>query len=57
VDEEINCYSCRRFGYLARNYRNQEIVRRVRQGRRVNYENNRNNTNNLNRKESLIVLD
>jgi len=54
IDYGRNYYSCRGFGYLARNYRNQRIVRRE---RRLEYENNTNTRNNLNGKEILVVLD
>ena len=54
VDRERNCYSCRRFGNLVKNYRNQEIIG---QGKRIEYGNNVNTLNNLKEKESLIVLD
>ena len=54
VDRERNCYSCRGFGNLVKNYRNQEIIG---QGKRIEYGNNVNTLNNLKEKESLIVLD
>jgi len=55
VDHGKNCYSCWGFGYLARNYRNWEIIERR---RRLEYGNNSNNGNsNLNGEESLIVLN
>ena len=54
VDRERNCYSCRGFGNLVKNHRNQEIIG---QGKRIEYGNNVNTLNNLKEKESLIVLD
>ena len=54
IDYGKNYYSCRGFRYLARNYRNQRIVKRE---RRLEYENNINTGNNLNREEILVVLD
>jgi len=54
VDHGKNCYSCGEFGYLAKNYRNWEIIGR----RRLEYGDNSNNGNgNLNGEESLIVFD
>ena len=38
MNKRKNCYSCRGFGYLMWNYRNQGIVS---QGRRVEYGNNK----------------
>jgi len=52
VDCDKNCYSCRGFEHLARNYRTWKIVE---QEKRINYENN--GQNNLNREESLVVFD
>ena len=52
VDQGRNCYSYRGFGYIARNYKNWEIIK---QERRIDYENNK--QKNLNREESLVVLD
>jgi len=40
VNREKNCYSCGGFGYLARNYRNQEIIE---WGRKLEYGNERDN--------------
>ena len=54
MNRERNCYSCRGFSYIARNYRNQRIIGRE---KRLEYRNNLNTINNLNRKENLIVLD
>jgi len=56
IDIERNCYSCRSFRHLARNCRNQKVMK---QKRRMEYEDNSGNRDNcnLNREESLIVLD
>ena len=55
-----NCYNCREFGHLARNYRNRRIGNRIGEGRRLEYgQNNRqrlmidNEQDNLNREEIL----
>ena len=53
VDHRRNCYSCREFEHLARNYRNWRIVG---QERKLEYRSNE-NTNNLNREEILVVLN
>jgi len=45
-----NYYSCGRFGYLAKNCRNQDLVG---QGRRIQYGDNLNTANNLKEKENL----
>jgi len=37
-----NCYSCRGFGHLARNYRNRGTGGRIGQGRRLEYGNENN---------------
>jgi len=50
IDYEKDCYSCRGFGYIAKNYKNRRIVE---QGKRINYKNN--GQSNLNgKKESSI---
>ena len=54
VDYGRNCYSCKDFGHLARNCRNQRIVKKE---RRLEYKDNMNTGNNLNREKSLVVLD
>jgi len=53
VNKGRNCYSCGEFGYIARNYKNREIVK---QEKRVDYKDNGNN-HNLNEKDNLIVLN
>jgi len=53
IDQRRSCYSCEGFGYLAKKYRNQRLVK---QERRIEYGNS-SNTSNLNEKESLEVLD
>jgi len=62
--ENRNCYSCGRFGHLARNYRNRGIGNRIGEGRKLEYENKRmikkengQNNSNLNGDRDLIVLD
>jgi len=61
-----NYYSCGRFGYLARNYRNRGIENRIGKGRRAEYGQDHgkrlrieggNKQNNLNRKRNLIVFN
>ena len=65
-----NCYNCGRFGYLARNCKNNGTGERIREKKRLKYgsknngqrrmikEGNRQNqNNNLNRNRDLIVLD
>lgn len=56
VDRGRNCYCCGNFGHLAKNYRNQGIIR---WGKRLEYGDNQNNKqqNNLNRDGNLIVFD
>ena len=55
IDQRRNCYNCRGFGHIVRNFRNQRIVG---QGRRLEYKNSLNNgQSNLNREENLIVLN
>jgi len=54
IDRKRNCYSCKRFGHLTRNCRNQGIVG---QERDIRYENNLNIINNLKEEENLVVLD
>jgi len=54
LDRERNCYSCREFGHLVRNCRNQGIIG---QGRRIEYGDNMNTLNNLKEKESLVALN
>ena len=49
-----NCYSCRSFGYLARNCKNRG---RIRQKRRIEYRDNMNTINNLKEKKNLVVLN
>ena len=53
MNRERNCYSCKGFGRIVKNYMNQRIVK---QGRRLEYEDNQ-NTSNLNGKKNLIVFD
>jgi len=57
-----NCYNCRRFGHLVRNYRNRRTRNRIGKKRRLEYrqrlvmeENNR--QCNLNGEEDVVVLD
>jgi len=54
LDRERNCYSCREFGHLVRNCRNQGIIG---QGRRIEYGDNMNTLNNLKEIESLVALN
>jgi len=56
VDHGQNCYSCGRFEYFTRNYRNQIFVK---QRRRMEYGDNVNNgqDSNLNEDRNLIVLN
>jgi len=54
--ERRNCYSCRGFGYLARNYRNKKTEHRIGKERRLEYRGN-NGQNNLKEKGDLIVFD
>jgi len=54
MNRERNCYSCREFGHLARNCKNQSIVD---QERRIEYKDNMNNVNNLKEEESLVVFE
>ena len=35
-----NCYNCRRFGHIARNYRNRGTGNRIGEGRRLEYKQN-----------------
>jgi len=35
--ENKNCYNCRRFGHLAKNYRNKNIGNRIEEERRLEY--------------------
>jgi len=56
----MNCYSCERFGHLARNCRNRGTRNKIRKERRLDYRQNngRNNRqNNLNREGDLIVFN
>jgi len=50
VDCGRNCYSCRKFGHIARNCRNRRIIE---QEKRVDYKDKRHS--NLNKEESLVV--
>jgi len=58
-----NCYNCREFGHLARNYRNRRMRNRIGKGRRLEYRQKRmiegrnENINNLNRDQDLILLN
>ena len=56
VDHGQNCYSCERFEYFTRNYRNQRFVE---QRRRIEYGDNVNNghDSNLYENRNLIVLN
>ena len=54
VDRKRNCYSYEGFGYLTRNYKNQDIVGSE---RRIEYGDNLNIRNNLKEEESLVILD
>ena len=55
IDKKRNYYSCRDFGHLAKNCKNQKLVEQ----RSMKYRNNPNNRNNcnLNEKENLIVFN
>ena len=50
-----NCYNCRGFEHLARNYRNRGMGNRIGESRRLEYKDN--GQSNLNRDEDLIVLN
>jgi len=52
IDRRRNYYSCRGFGYLAQNYKNQG---RISQERRIEYRDNESNSNNLKEEENLVV--
>jgi len=61
-----NCYNCRGFRHLAKNYRNRGMGNKIGENRRLEYgnENNgqrrsegKNRQNNLNGKQDLILLD
>ena len=54
IDRERNYYSYGKFGYLAKNCRNQSLVG---QGEKIEYKNNLNTTNNLKEKENLVILN
>ena len=47
MNKERNCYSCREYEHIARNYRNWKIIG---QERKLEYKDNMNIGNNLNRK-------
>ena len=51
IDRERNCYSCRGFEHLVRNYRNREIME---QERRLEYGDNSNTKSNLNKEENVL---
>ena len=62
VDRGRNCYACRGFGHMARNYRNQEQRERVADNRKVEYGGGRieeivNLTNNLKEDKNLELLN
>ena len=62
VDRGRNCYTCRGFGYMARNCRNRGQRGRVAENRRVEYGGGRieeimNITNNLKGDENLELLN
>ena len=40
-----NCYNCRRFGHLVRNYKNKRIGGRIGKDRRLEYRNKNNKQN------------
>ena len=65
--ENKNCYNYRRFGHLARNYRNKGTRDRIGERKKLEYSRNENNMqrrieegnrqSNLNRNKNLIVLN
>ena len=56
--ERRNCYNCRGFGYIAKNYRNREVGNRIGKERRLEYGGSKNNRqSNLNGEKDLIVFD
>ena len=55
--ENINCYNCRDFEHLVRNYRNRGTRDRIRKERRLEYRNKAQEQNNLNEEGNLITLD
>jgi len=55
MDRRRNCYSCRGFGHLARNYKNRG---KIGQEKKIEYGDNSNNRQrNLNKEENLIVFN
>ena len=54
-----NCYNYRRFGHLARNYRNRRTENRIGEEKRLEYRERRENKQdrNLNGDKNLIVLN
>jgi len=59
--EYQNCYNCRGFRHLARNYRNRKTEDRIGNRRRLKYEqrlrNEENGQSDLNGKGDLVVLN